>query len=343
MRRSFTTSEFAPSDRLAAWERWITDYCAPMSMSAENVQRQHFEARVDMIDDGPFCISHLQATDHVANHRQGLSEGKDGEHVLLSVQLSGISTILQDGRTAQLGPNDMVIYDASRPFIWNFSGQQYTVRFRRALLSSRGPCDRRHTAIRVPAQSGLGRIAVEHVSTIYREFGHIRRSPTVIEHLCGTTADLISAALSEYFNTSPVLVSDVREMHLRRAHVFISENLRDPALRPSQVAAALGISQRYLYRIFANSDKSISDFILHKRLDGCANWLAQPAWHHRSITDIAMSWGFNNAAHFSRLFRHHFGMSAREYRTLGLNTGDNSITCAESIANKINIQSRELG
>ncbi|WP_261325179.1 helix-turn-helix domain-containing protein [Burkholderia cepacia] len=27
-----------------------------------------------------------------------------------------------------------------------------------------------------------------------------------------------------------------------------------------------------------------------------------------------MAWGFNNASHFSRTFRRHFGVSARDYR-----------------------------
>jgi len=269
-----------------------------------------------MIDNGRLCMAHLQAADHVADHRHGLSEGKDGDHVLLSVQLSGISAMSQDGRTAQLGPNDMALFDASRPFVWHFSGQQFTVRFRRTLLSSRGPCDRQHTAIRVPAQSGLGRVAVEHISSMYREAGGIQCSLAIIEHLSGVTADLVATALSEHFNTSPALMSDVRELHLRHARAFISENLRDPGLCPSQVAAALGISRCYLYRIFSTSDESISDMILHERLKRCAKWLAQPAWQHRSITEIAMSWGFSNAAHFSRVFRSHFGVSAREYRTL---------------------------
>ncbi|WP_279612991.1 helix-turn-helix domain-containing protein [Burkholderia sp. BCC1644] len=315
MRRSFTTSEFEPCDRLAAWEKWIAEHCVPMSMSIASAPRSPFEAQVDMIDNGQICMAHLQASDHIANHRYGLSEVKDGDHVLLSVQLSGISVVSQDGRTAQLRPNDMVLFDASRPFVWQYSGQQFTVRFRRTLLSSRGPCDRQHTAISVPAQSGLGRVAVEHISAMHREAIGIHHSSSIIEHLSGVTADLVATALSEHFNTSPVLMSDVREMHLRHARTFICENLRDPSLCPSQVASALGISRRYLYRIFSTSSESISDMILHERLKRCAKWLAQPAWQHRSITEIALSWGFNNTAHFSRVFRHHFGVSAREYRT----------------------------
>ena len=36
--------------------------------------------------------------------------------------------------------------------------------------------------------------------------------------------------------------------------------------------------------------------------------------HGRPITDIAMSWGFGNLSHFSRVFREHTGASPSEFR-----------------------------
>ena len=42
--------------------------------------------------------------------------------------------------------------------------------------------------------------------------------------------------------------------------------------------------------------------------------LNNPALAPRTITDIALSWGFNNSAHFSRVFREHTGLSPRAFR-----------------------------
>lgn len=39
---------------------------------------------------------------------------------------------------------------------------------------------------------------------------------------------------------------------------------------------------------------------------------------HRTITDIAFSWGFNNGAHFSRVFREHTGLSPSDFRAAAL-------------------------
>ena len=44
--------------------------------------------------------------------------------------------------------------------------------------------------------------------------------------------------------------------------------------------------------------------------------LRHPDQRCRSVTDIALSWGFGNPSHFSRLFRAHTGLSPSDYRTL---------------------------
>ena len=43
--------------------------------------------------------------------------------------------------------------------------------------------------------------------------------------------------------------------------------------------------------------------------------LQQHSPHARPITDIALSWGFGNPSHFSRVFRDHTGMSPSEFRS----------------------------
>ena len=46
--------------------------------------------------------------------------------------------------------------------------------------------------------------------------------------------------------------------------------------------------------------------------------LKNPAQAQRTITDIAFSWGFNNGAHFSRVFREHAGLSPSDFRETAL-------------------------
>ena len=99
-----------------------------------------------------------------------------------------------------------------------------------------------------------------------------------------------------------------------RVRLFIEQNLRDPELSPAMIAAHLKLSSRYLRMIFAANNESISAYVLRRRLEECAARLIDPRWSGHSITEIAFSWGFNSAPHFTRSFREQFKRSPRDFR-----------------------------
>jgi AraC-like DNA-binding protein len=109
------------------------------------------------------------------------------------------------------------------------------------------------------------------------------------------------------------LSSTTREVHRERALRHIDANLGDPALSPRGIAGALGVSLRYLHGVFEGSE-SVGATILMRRLDRCRTVIVDPAERHRSISEIAYHWGFNDAAHFSRTFKARFGVSPRGLR-----------------------------
>jgi AraC family transcriptional activator of tynA and feaB len=49
-------------------------------------------------------------------------------------------------------------------------------------------------------------------------------------------------------------------------------------------------------------------------LEECAEALRDPAQRGRTVTEIALSHGFNNPSHFSRVFRARYKTTPREYR-----------------------------
>ncbi len=99
-----------------------------------------------------------------------------------------------------------------------------------------------------------------------------------------------------------------------RAKSFIFSNVHRYDLVPEQVAQAIGVSERYLRDLFATIDMSPRRFIWNCRLERCKIALSDPSQAHRSISEIAFAWGFNDMTHFSRYFRDSLGMSQREYR-----------------------------
>ena len=64
----------------------------------------------------------------------------------------------------------------------------------------------------------------------------------------------------------------------------------------------------------AQENETVSSYILRRRLEECGRQLSDVLWRRRTITEIAFGWGFNNATHFARVFRNHYGTSPRDYR-----------------------------
>jgi AraC-like DNA-binding protein len=98
------------------------------------------------------------------------------------------------------------------------------------------------------------------------------------------------------------------------ACLFIRQHLADPALTPAAVALHVKTSTRNLARLFAQQGTTIERAIWNGRLAAARRDLLDPRLADRSITDIAFSWAFNDAAHFSRSFSSTYGMAPRAFR-----------------------------
>lgn len=102
-----------------------------------------------------------------------------------------------------------------------------------------------------------------------------------------------------------------------RVKAYVVEHLRDPELTIGGIAAAMRMSPDHLSRLFRSEPVPLSRWIWQQRLDACRRDLCDPRLIQRGISDIAFSWGFNDATHFSRSFRELFGVSPREWRQQG--------------------------
>jgi AraC-like DNA-binding protein len=102
--------------------------------------------------------------------------------------------------------------------------------------------------------------------------------------------------------------------HYSDASLFIRRHLADPALNPDAVALHVKMSTRNLARLFARRGATIERAIWTERLAAARRDLRDPRLSDRSITDVAFSWAFNDAAHFSRSFSKAYGLAPSEFR-----------------------------
>ncbi|APZ41868.1 hypothetical protein BW247_01110 [Acidihalobacter ferrooxydans] len=101
----------------------------------------------------------------------------------------------------------------------------------------------------------------------------------------------------------------------QRLMSYIDRHLFEPdLLSPAACAASAGISVRYLHALFEQRGLRFTQWVRTRRLDAAHALLCDPARRTLSVASIAYQCGFASAAHFSRVFRQHFGMSPMRCR-----------------------------
>ena len=124
------------------------------------------------------------------------------------------------------------------------------------------------------------------------------------------TLGLLSAALIRHRESSNI---GTRTNLYQRITSFIERRLDDPELSPMMIARVHHVSTRYLHLIFSERGKTVAAWIKERRLAQCRAELANSS-RDRSVTEIAMNWGFTDLAHFSRSFRSAYGVSPLKFR-----------------------------
>lgn len=238
----------------------------------------------------------------------------EAELFLISVQIAGRGEVLQDGRQAVLAAGDCSLYDTTRPYCLNFRDdfEQVVLSIPRDRLRVRMPAAEQLTAVPMRGVNGLGSLFFDLVSSLPRNLEFMTMQAR--ESVSNSVLDLLATALASLPLQPNGPASTLQQFHLTRIKSYVIDNLSDPELDITRIAQALGMSVSSLYRSFASEGCPLAQWIWEQRLHACRMALLDPLCAGMSVKQIAMSWGFNDPAHFSRAFRRKFGESPNALR-----------------------------
>ena len=293
-------------------------------LEVDTTERVTFRARIDHRPTGRTGISHIRATRHVVEH--DVPRGASGGSVKFGLQLGGVCTVEQDGRTAVLRPGDMVLYDTDRPYRLEFPQE---ARLLVLMLPGTGlELPRRAmgavTATRLPGDEGVGALTADFLGGLSDRM-HVLTGRSAVR-LGRSAVDLVGALLTEQAEDAAGAAAEedspTAQDTLRAAvRGFVEDHLSDPELGPAMVAAHLFLSVRRLHEVFQGEEHTLSAWIRHRRLERCREALLDPVHAHRPVSRIGAAWGFPDAAHFSRIFKQEFGLSPSQYRARAAGAG----------------------
>ncbi|MGE5147179.1 MAG: helix-turn-helix domain-containing protein [Candidatus Eiseniibacteriota bacterium] len=302
----FTTDRFGD---------WMDTVCRTyVALDATPADDTPFRAGIDVTHLGDTVFSELHATAQRVDRRPVDIARSTVECAIVLVQRAGTMVVAQDGRELVLTPGTATIVDTTRPYAFNVREpiRQIVVHCPLHRFSGRLRSMRAVTAARIARDSPTGALLAGTLDVLAGECG--RLAPSHAEAVGRYVLDLIAVALEATPEGGAAVPSRGSAALLARLKAYVRENLADPALAPAQIAAAHGISVRHMHRLFHESGDSVGAAIRRGRLDRCCADLEDPRQRGRSVTEIALRWGFNDSAHFSRAFKARFGISPRTVR-----------------------------
>ncbi|MFF5992694.1 AraC-like ligand-binding domain-containing protein [Prauserella flavalba] len=294
---------------LTDWREALARAFVPLDVSPLG-EATAFRGRLHAGPMADLQVSVVSSSGQVVRRTPGLVRRSAADLYKVGLQLRGRGTVEQDGRSARLEPGDLAVYDTTRPYelMFQHDFEMLVLVVPRHRLTVRAPALADATAVTIPGASGTGALT----SSLLRGLDPrtLRPGPEAA-HLSDAAVDLLAACLTGRAGARPAPAADTVVTAAQR---YIDEHLREPGLRPADVAAAVHVSLRHLQKLFERHGTTITGWIRERRLERCWHDLADPRLAHRPVAAVAASWGLVDAPQFSRVFRARYGRTPREHR-----------------------------
>ncbi len=316
-RTCMSTASVDVRDRFAYWNDMVCAAYVPLE--CEPPEACEIVGEIALSRLGPLELTQLHSSVRKVRRTPRLIGRDAHDFCLVQVQRSGSALVSQGGRQATVRQGDFVVYETSRPYELCFGGPTHeviVVRLPRAALAPHVPDFEDLTAVAVPATCAAAHLLGTMVDTLQRSQDPVYPSSAV--SFSESIVSMVAAGLRSLPGANARGASSMASFHVTRARQYLTEHLRDPQLSVAGMARALGVSPDYLGRLFRAEPMALSRLIWHKRLEACRRELSDPRQAGRRVSEIAFAWGFNDAAHFARLFRQAFGASPRAWRQAAL-------------------------
>ena len=298
-RTIFSTAGLPAARRTELWEDH--NAAALIGLRCHPAGPDPLEATEVNIRAGQIDLAQVAGSAHVVERSGEIIRRSPADAIAVYITLRGDAWFETCDGTRALRPGHLLLCDADRPFARGFSRglEELAIKVpRSAFAESIGLM-----SLRSPAIAGFGRGADPHARALAALVGRAVRAQRAIPADERAVAELV-AVLATGRGTDPAIA------HRAAARSFIEAHLPDPGLTASQVAAAVGISERHLSRVFAAGGTSLPRHVLSRRLQlayALLTDLTGPRW---TVAEVAAQCGFTSATYFSHVFREHFGQRA---------------------------------
>lgn len=302
---NFATDDLPEKDRVALWR--------------EHFGQTAFRVEIEPRKDLPFhaCVSSTtipglqlmrgaMSAASVTRTKAYISDGNSD--LAFVVNRTGSTVVSARGRDLVLREGDAVLLssDEVTTFDRNDCGSSCSLRLSRSILSSLVAHVEDAVMVRIPEHHEALRMLAGYVMTLQDEA--CLATPELRQLAASHIYDLVAITLGATRDAEETAKArGVRAMLFESAKAFIVQNCHRQDLSLRSVAAHVGITPRYLQRLFEGAGNTFSRFLLDTRLARAHRMLAAPVFSAHAVSTIAYDAGFGDLSYFNRSFRKLYG------------------------------------
>jgi AraC-like DNA-binding protein len=250
-----------------------------------------------------------------------LADGHDD--LVLTTHRSGHSISSQLGRECRADAGTSVLLSHTEPGAQHFPERAgyLILRIPPSRLSGLVAGTPEDVVVRpIPASTEALRLLVDYVEASLRQ---PLESPQLVHLFTSHVHDLVALAIGAARDAAEVVRGrGLRAARLNAAKGNIMRCLADEGLSVIDVATRLGVTPRYVQRLFESEGTTFSQYVTHQRLVRAYRLLSDPRFLDRTITAIAFEVGFGSISHFNRGFRRSYGAAPSDIRASALRAAD---------------------
>ncbi|MEO0939887.1 MAG: helix-turn-helix domain-containing protein [Pseudomonadota bacterium] len=310
MLEQWSTSAFAPKAQQDAWKEALSG--SHMAWGLDHLPVKGFKASVTARGRDGFSVVTCRCDPCSGfRDRTHISAQDDALFGILLLH-SGCEYVEQPGVSTALRSGEMMVWDASKPCRFEAPEQiEKTTIFlgREMLRRVSGQSELRLG--RIDTQQGWGKLLLARLQSLGAALPGFDADG--FDKLALSLADEVA----QVARVTPRPLISPRSVLRARIERVMEAGYDDPDFGPPDIAAAVGISLRYLHALYSDTDTSVQSRLLQLRLTAVARDLRDPRLASASITQIGFARGFSNASHLSRTFRAAYGCTPRSYRHRG--------------------------
>ena len=306
---SWSSAGLARRQALREWRDWAASTIAPIEV--EVFDADAFAARWVSHGIGQLRLLHLHAPAQRVTHTGDSSAMRAAPSIQLVYARHGAMRTLMGGRRFTVEPGQFVLLDNTRFYQMEMRTEHECIDLMmpQPWLERHLPDPQALLARPVDTRRGWGAPLGALLETVIT--GGLEDSPLPRPLLAEQIGSLL--ALATGYHDGPATARH-RGQLARRILRLIERDYADPDLGPEAVAAACGISKRYLQTLLAASGTSFVAELNATRLDRASELLTDPRAAGLAVADVAFRCGFLDPGYFTRLFRKRFGITPREWR-----------------------------